>query len=59
MDRAVNLRKNLEQKFSTKGEPSHFYGDSNARTVMVMLNPGCKFNDTLNNTVQPPLKPVI
>lgn len=49
MDRAVNLRKNLEQKFSTKGEPSHFYGDRNARTVMVMLNPGCEPGDNDKN----------
>lgn len=39
--RAVNLNKKLSQKVSEKGEPSHFCGDRDAFTVMVMLNPGC------------------
>ena len=41
IERAVDLSRNMEMPFSTRGEPAHFFGDRNASTVMVMLNPGC------------------
>ena len=41
IERAVDLNRNMEMPFSTRGEPAHFFGDRNASTVMAMLNPGC------------------
>lgn len=40
---AVALNKScaLKSPVSTKGLPGYFTGDRNAKTVMVMLNPGC------------------
>ena len=40
--RAVELSQSMEMAFSTRGEPAHYFGQRNAFTVMVMLNPGCE-----------------
>jgi hypothetical protein len=64
--RAADLSRNMEMPFSTRGEPAHFFGDRNASTVMVMLNPGCdaeiadkKFKEVSKNWDRTSLKDFI
>lgn len=48
MVRARRLSQKLKINFSAKGEPAHFFGNREANTVIVMLNPGssCKVAET-------------
>ena len=37
---AINISKSVKDNISTKGLPSYFFGNRNAKTVVVNLNPG-------------------